>query len=221
MMMQVNNFITDLIDKMIAKDGKFLELESGSRARLSVPGSLDAVPGFEIIDQDELVYDLEALGVRGVANKTSLQTCLFRYQPANRRDCVRFELSSYIYGDRLHVTIEVGKKHPNPIEDLLTAMEPQGASLLYLVNGEVPRYETRGGMIQAVEHGPTDISVILAELDMLGLDLSDGRDKAFQYDPGKTPVGSMRFRVNTALDAHTPVIMFRLIPSEIPPLVMP
>lgn len=62
-MESVNNFVTDLLDAMLAQGASNMLIISGSKPSLMANGVFRAVPGYDQIDREELVADLEALGI--------------------------------------------------------------------------------------------------------------------------------------------------------------
>jgi hypothetical protein len=58
-----NNFITDLLDDMLLVGATTLLFIPGSKPSMQVGGVFRAVPGYEQISGDELLFDLESLGI--------------------------------------------------------------------------------------------------------------------------------------------------------------
>lgn len=59
----INNFITDLLDEMIASGATNLAILSGSKPSLMINGVFQVVPGYDQVDKAELLSDLEALDI--------------------------------------------------------------------------------------------------------------------------------------------------------------
>lgn len=106
-MVEVNNFISDLLDEMLTKDGNRLFLEAGHRPRMVVNGAINAVEGSVAIDQDELVYDLEAFGIVGIAGQGLGGRCVFTYTPDGTNERIKFEAFYRTRLGRLHFDIVV------------------------------------------------------------------------------------------------------------------
>lgn len=62
-MKDVNNFITDLIDEMEARKASDLLLEGGRVPYYYCAGRVIAVTSHEIVTAEEIVEDMEALGI--------------------------------------------------------------------------------------------------------------------------------------------------------------
>lgn len=218
-MTAVNNFITDLLDRISTKDGSRLLLEEGSRPRVTIDGRLETAPGSEIVEQDELLYDLESLGITGISADEEQGEFSFRYQPENSPKPIRFELSHYIDRGLLHVDIIMGKQHDNILIDLLDNMEREQASTL-LLSGDNPPYYSIGGNTAPVQgYGPVSVEAILAELQDMGVNFADGNPKDFAYRAPAGVSGSNRFRVNAEFKNGRINAVFRLIPDALKPLV--
>lgn len=101
----VNNFITDLLDEMIAKDGTRLLLKAGSYPLMTVDGELSEVTGSQKITQEELVYDLESLEITGVSGRYLSGRYVFGYMPENSNERVRFEAYYGTYAGKLSFDI--------------------------------------------------------------------------------------------------------------------
>lgn len=219
-MIAVNNFITELLDETITKDGTRVHLEAGSRPRIELNGSLETVPGTDIIELDELLYDLEALGITGISTDTESGVLPFRYQPGDTGKAIRFEISHSMNRGRLHVDMIKGQQPNDLLTDLLDNMERERASDLFLSGNNPPYYSVGGNTAPVPGYGPVSVTEILAELQDIGITLTDGQTKDFAY---RTPVGangeSNRFRVNADFKNGRVSVVFRLIPTEIKPLV--
>lgn len=216
----VNNFITDLLDQVATNEGDKLLLEAGSRPRANINGNLATVPGTDIIELDELLYDLEALGVTGISSEGEDGDFSFRYQQENETRAVRFLLSHYTDRGRLHVDITKGYQSKEILTDLLDNMDRMRASDLFLTGNTPPYYSIGGNTAPVPGYGPVSAEEVLAELQDIGINLTDGKSKDFAY---RLPVGSSsessRFRVNAEFKNGRVSAVFRLIPHEIKPLV--
>lgn len=77
----INNFITDLLDEMLAAGATNLVILPGSKPSIMVSGVFRAVPGYGQIDTEELMADLEALGLIGLDDTGSRLLTYFREPP--------------------------------------------------------------------------------------------------------------------------------------------
>lgn len=214
-MITVNNFITDLLDDLTDQGGYRLLLECGTRPRMTIYGTTDTVPGSEIIEEDELLYDLESLGVTGISDEEHGEFS-FRYIPEGGQKALRFELSHYVTSGRLNVDIIVGKQHNDILTDLLENMEREKASDLILSSDSPPYYMVQGSTVEVSGYGNISTEEILAEMEDIGVSLSAGvtKNSAYRLNNGS----ESRFRLTGDFKNGRATVVFRIIPTEIKPL---
>lgn len=218
-MVTVNNFITDLLDEMLAKDGTLLMLEAGHRPLIEIDNIFQTIPGTDIIEQDELVYDLEALGIRNIAGEDISGQCSFAYAPVNEGIELRFDANYYTTFGRLHFAISKSTSSGNRIIDLLENMPKENASTLFLSAGYPPFYTVQGEPVEVPGYGEMQDSEITLEMQDIGLYMQDGDQKAFSHTIPNEPAA--RFRVSADMKNGRTNIVFRYIPTEIKPLGLP
>lgn len=78
-MKPVNNFFTDLLDTMISNGATSLVLSADRRPSMMFGTTFRPIPGSDVIDGEEMLYDLEALGIKGLRTVTDIATIPFTY----------------------------------------------------------------------------------------------------------------------------------------------
>lgn len=100
-MKPVNNFFTDLLDLMIANGAASLVISENRRPSMMYATTVIPVHNSEVIDGDEMLYDLEALGIEGVRTVTDIVTIPFTYVRDGGQDPVEFSIEFGRPYDRL------------------------------------------------------------------------------------------------------------------------
>lgn len=75
----VNNFFTDLLDTLISSNATSLVLSADRRPSMMFGSTFRPLDYDGVIDGDEMLYDLEALGIKGLRKVTDIATVPFTY----------------------------------------------------------------------------------------------------------------------------------------------
>lgn len=101
----VDNFFTDLLNKMLSMNAYRLLLGADRKPSLLIRDTLVPAPGYEALSSEEIIYDLEALGIE---IKDSGRGVLF-YTHVNDAGTPFYFSIEYVYVNN-RLTIEVVKE---------------------------------------------------------------------------------------------------------------